>query len=261
MFRKLFLIVVVLTLAGCQIPGFTAKNPARPEYQSKPVSPLIQHGITKVAVLALNATNVEVDVRETSQIFATELQQFPGLRVFPAAVTTAALVQTKLQMPEEAHRFARQLGVDALIVVFITDYQPYENPRVGVMLRLYPAAGTSDEQTVARSTLAIERVYDSDVKTVADQVRAFAVDRDAGKSVMGDREYLRVMSKYMHFVADRSFRDFFAEAEYRGLKIGRGTMSDDNTKSTRETEAESSTPDAEAQTATPDGDERNTHGP
>ena len=129
MFRKLFLIVVVQVLVGCQFPGFEPKNPAREEYETKPASPLAARGITRVAVVALNATNEEVDVREVTQIFSTELQQFAGVRVFPAAITMAAMVQTKPQMPEQAHLFARQLGVDALIAVFITDYQPYENQR------------------------------------------------------------------------------------------------------------------------------------
>ncbi|HUU43992.1 MAG TPA: hypothetical protein VMX57_09440 [Planctomycetota bacterium] len=258
MFRKLFLIVVVQVLVGCQFPGFEPKNPAREEYETKPASPLAARGITRVAVVALNATNEEVDVREVTQIFSTELQQFAGVRVFPAAITMAAMVQTKPQMPEQAHLFARQLGVDALIAVFITDYQPYENPRVGVMLRLYPVADPDETDTVARTALSVERVYDAEVRAVADQVRAFAVDRGAADTPMGHGEYFKVTSQYLHFVADRSFRDFFAEARRRGVDIGPVTT-DDIEKDAAPAEVESSTPGLP--TPTSGDEERNPNGP
>ena len=220
MVRKLFLMTVVLGAASCQMSEFGLgggdAGPEIKEYRTKPTSPLAAYGVTKVAVLMLNATNsTEVDLRETGQIFSSELQQFEGLAVFPAAVTQAAATSSGLKFPEQSHLFARSIGVDALIVGFITDFQPYEHPRVGIMLRVYPSAPVEKPAPVASAALTLERVYDADTTVVAAQVRSFAANREGRNSPMGDRQYLMVTSKYMHFVADRSIRDLFAEARYR----------------------------------------------
>jgi len=208
---RLFLILAVLAVAGCAgIWPAASVDPG--EYKSKPPSPLpATAGIEKIAVIILNATKQEVDTEEASQIFASELQQFGGMKVFPAAVTHAAAVQRQYRLPEDAHKLGATLGVDAVLVGFITDYQPYDHPRVGVLLMLYPSAKEA-EAGEARAKQTFQRVYDSDQKDVAQEVRRFAAARNSQKTPLADREYLLVMSKYMHFVADRSLRDLFAEA-------------------------------------------------
>ena len=188
----------------------------RVEYLDKPANPLASDGIKKMAVIAINATReVSLDVREVADIYATELQQFEGVDVFPSALAEEAVLAHGIALPEQADRLAAMLGTDAAMVIVIDDYQPYDHPRVGVLLLLYRAADTQsppqpNEPVVpAQAFLSLKRVYDSDVKEVADQVRAFAMDRDAQKNPLGHREYLLVTSKYLHFVADRSIRDLF----------------------------------------------------
>jgi hypothetical protein len=183
----------------------------------KPPNPLKREGVEDVVVVAINAThNISLDVREVAEIYSAELQQFKDVNVFPAAPAEAAVVYHGLTLPEQADRLAALLEADAALIVVIDDYQPYDHPRVGVLLMLYKAAadtappGPNEPIVPAKALWSLKRVYDSDVKEVADQVRAFAVDRNAQKNPLGHREYLLVTSKYLHFVADRSIRDLFS---------------------------------------------------
>ncbi|HUW59054.1 MAG TPA: hypothetical protein VMZ92_20625 [Planctomycetota bacterium] len=233
MIRKLFLIVVVLGVAGC-VESWPLRRQV--EYPSKPYNMLALYGIEKVAVVVLNASDAEVDIREAAQVYSMELQRSYGIDVFPPAVARAAVLQQKLQLPEQAHVLAKRLGVDALIVGFITDYEPYDHPRVGVLLMVYPAAVDPNAVDTAVALGSVNRVYDSDTKEVAEQVRAFAARRDAQETPLGSRKYLLVMSEYMKFVADRSIRDLFDTIARPGRPTRRtpepeapGTVTDDET--------------------------------
>ena len=208
---RLFLVTMALAVG---LPGCWVLK--RAEYLEKPASPLKQEGIEKIVVVAINATrSLNLDVREVAEIYSVELQQFKGVNVYPAAVAEAAVVEHRLALPEQADRLAALLGTDAAMVVIVDDYQPYDHPRVGVLLMVYRAAeklappGPNERVVPAKAFLSLKRVYDSDVKDVADQVRAFAEDRNAQKNPLGHREFLLVTSKYLHFVADRSIRDLF----------------------------------------------------
>jgi len=109
--------------------------------------------------------------------------------------------------------------VDALIVGFITDYQPYDHPRVGVLLMMYPPAAEPAPTEEAVALVRLNRVYDSETKQVAGKVREFASTRGSQEGPLGERQYLLVMSKYMHFVADQSIRELFDKARYSGLRM------------------------------------------
>lgn len=214
--KRLFLILVTLHLAACS----QSRVSSRDEYQqAKPDNALASRGIEKVAVVILNATDTEVDVEEVAQIFSVELRQFKGVKVFPAEAARAAVINQQLRLPEQAHVLGRKLGVDAVIVGFITDYEPHDYPRLGVLLMVYPAAKEDETACQARVLASVNRIYDSNNEDVLEQVRAYAAHRDAQDTPPGDLRHLVVTNRYMHFVADRSIRDLFADAERWGLTV------------------------------------------
>ena len=205
------LVLVLVTAVGCEL-GPQVREIARP------ASPFQPTGIEKMAVVVLNATeNPTVNELEVAQIFSTELQQFAGVKVFPAAVVEAAARTNRLVMPQQAGELGRELNVDAVIVVFINEWDPYDVPSVGMMVLMYdtrnpaPAAQEGQAPAVVKPMVVLERVYDSDQQQVMAQVEQFAASRNAGKSPMGAKSYVMVMSNYLHFVSDRVVRDLFAQ--------------------------------------------------
>jgi hypothetical protein len=210
--RKLFLatlLVALTALAGCHVMG----GIVRP----KPRNSLADIGIRRVAVVMLNATkDATVDALEAAEIFSTELQQFQDVEVFPADVAHMAVMENRLAIPEQADLLGRALNVDAVIVGFLTDYQPYDPPRVGILFMVYAARPRGVESSVghaAKPIVMMEKVYDADQKKVADDVKQFAEDRNSQKTPLAYRQYLVVMSKYLHFVATQSFRDLFDKVQ------------------------------------------------
>ena len=197
---------------------------------SRPSSPLERRGIEKVAVVMLNATqNAAVNELEFAQIFSTELQQFSGVKVFPAAVVEAAVRNNQLVMPQQAADLGRLLNVDAVMVGFVTTYDSYDTPSVGVLMLVYDVTAKVEEVKAVEATeetetgtptegqadaalkpiVTLERVYDSDQRWVMADVEKFARERGAGDGPLGVRNYTLVMSNYLHFVSDRMIRDLF----------------------------------------------------
>lgn len=211
----LTLCVLMSVLVGCE-GGPPARAVKRPE------SPFARLGIEKMAVVMLNATeDVSVDELEFARIFSTELQQFSGIKVFPAAVVEAAVRNNRLIMPQQANELGRLLKVDALIVGFITEYDAYDTPSVGLLVLMYemtettettgvPTEGQPDKKSAeSKPLVTVQRVYDSEQRSVMKQVEAFAASRNAGKGPLGAKRYTMVMSNYLHFVSDRIIRDLF----------------------------------------------------
>ena len=75
-----------------------------------------------------------------------------------------------------------------------------------------PTEGQPDkESTGPKPLVTVQRVYDSEQRSVTKQVEAFAASRDAGEGPLGAKRYTMVMSNYLHFVSDRIIRDLFSK--------------------------------------------------
>jgi hypothetical protein len=98
-------------------------------------------GLSRVAVVPFFNLSAEpsADGHRFAEAYFAELQKVPGFQVLPVGVAEAAIqdLQLDLQNPEDAMKLGQVLGVDAVVVGAITDYNPYYPPRVGLQVSWY----------------------------------------------------------------------------------------------------------------------------
>ena len=108
------------------------------------VEPIVANpvpGLSTVAIAPFTNLSQErsADPRRFAFAYAAELQKVDGFEVVPVGVVEQAIVDARLSMdsPEDAVRLAEMLGVDAVVVGSITDYDPYYPPRIGLQVQWY----------------------------------------------------------------------------------------------------------------------------
>ena len=114
-----------------------------PEVTQQPIvrNPFPQ--LKKVAVAPFfNQSDVPtIDGREFALAYFAELQATPGFEVVPVGVAEEAIMahRVDLSRPGEARRLATILGVDAVAIGAVTDFQEYYPPRLGLRVEWYAA--------------------------------------------------------------------------------------------------------------------------
>lgn len=209
------LTAVLLLAAGCSQdslgPTESSSNPL-PDLRTIAVLPV------------LNQTGKPTfDGEEFGNILASGLLKYPGFRVVRPAVFRGSPVPRSV---EEAARLGRRQGVDAVLVVAITDHDPYDPPRVAASVQLLRSCSRSvspeeidrlvQSASWRKAPLhmtrdgaghwvgAFEAVFDAQDGRVRSDLVAYARTQDASDSAfLGEREYLAVQTRYFQFVSDR----------------------------------------------------------
>lgn len=140
--RKLLCLALAslaLLASGCHV--------VLPETAVQPVlhNPFPQ--LSRVAVVPFFNQSAEptVDGRAVALAYFAELQAIPGFEVAPVAAVEAVMRQNNItfdppeQAPDQARLLARMLGVDAVVVGSITDYDEFYPPRMGLRVDWYAA--------------------------------------------------------------------------------------------------------------------------
>lgn len=98
-------------------------------------------GLTTVAVAPFFNLSQEraVDGRRFALAYYTELQKTPGFQVIPVGVVEQTMFDNHLEMnnPDDVLRLTQLLGADAVVIGAITDYSPYNPPRIGMQVSWY----------------------------------------------------------------------------------------------------------------------------
>ncbi len=117
---------LLCALPGCAVVDVGVRNPV-PGLESVAVAPFFN--------LSQERT---VNGREFALAYYSELQKVPGFEVLPVGVAERAIIDNGLTMesPDDALKLARILGVDAVVIGAVTDYNPY-SPRVGLKVAWY----------------------------------------------------------------------------------------------------------------------------
>jgi len=78
---------------------------------------------------------------EVANSYRHQLQQIPGFEVLPVGVVDHHLARNPIPVDQapDFQQLAQDLGVDAIIVGSITDFDPYYPPRLGLAVRWYAA--------------------------------------------------------------------------------------------------------------------------
>jgi hypothetical protein len=250
--RSLCLVLLgALALAGCSSEFFTGEKKARkPPLEYGIQSPY--SGTTTFAIApAINLSGSrDFDVLVVSDLLFEEMQQVPGLNVLPVNKTLIAMQRLGLRSidsPKDAQELARLLGADGLVVPAVTAYDPYNPPKVGMILQLYSPAGSAltaiPEETTTpvvlsnpnRPTIApdpmppvakadrqpltqVEAVLNSTNQSVLRELRVFAEGRTQYDSALLDQKFLMDSDSYMRFACHAMVR--------RLLEVERQRLSD-----------------------------------
>ncbi len=138
-FLLLALTPLALLVSGCSL--------VLPEVSHHPVvhNPFPQ--LSKVAVVPFfnQSSEATVDGREFALAYYAELQAIPGFEVVPVPAVEAAIRQYGItfdppeQAIDQARWLAKKLGVDAVVIGTVTDFNPYYPPRCGMRVEWYAA--------------------------------------------------------------------------------------------------------------------------
>ena len=144
---------------------------------------------------------------------AGELSYAEHISVIPVSRVLGVLASQgvdRVESPAHASEIATLVGADAILVFAVTEYDPYDPPRVGISAQVFgaapkrdtgdpgePAIGVGARETSNRPLTETQRRFDAAHADVADEIRSFARQRGADESPYGWRKY--VVSQ-QHFI-------------------------------------------------------------
>ena len=173
----------------------------------------------------------KLDTLEMANIMANEITKFDGLRVIRPFQILAAGGGAPTSM-DDVLRWGRQAKADAILVAAVTDYDPYEPPRIAIslqFLRVQPRAmSAADIDKIVQSASwhrgpfalgrekagnfidAFEIVYDSHEERIRKELLAYAqASEDRDSPFSPDREFMVVQSRFLQFVSNQLLNRLF----------------------------------------------------
>lgn len=160
------------------------------------------------------------DGDELGNILASELVKSSGVRVLRPSQLRAG---DKIATIADAVRVARRVGADLVIACAVTDYDPYDPPRVGIHLQVLRAEprtlSTKDLDVLLQSASwkkgpltmtrdgaghalkAFEEVYDARDAATRQLVAAYGQ-----KTSTRESDFYAVQSRWMQFVSNQILR-------------------------------------------------------
>jgi hypothetical protein len=212
-------VAVFLCLAGCSFEST--------KYKAYPPNPFKDIRVVAVLPFVNGSGQPVVDTVEFANICASELVKFDGFRaVRPRFLATALQPGEHLQSVDDALRLARRVKADAVLAAVVTDYDPYEPPRVALSVQFLGAAARSmsdaEIDRIIRSAswrrgplevtrdkaghclAAFEAVYDAHEERIRRELVWYAEAQDDSDTPFErEREFLAVQSRYMQFVSNQ----------------------------------------------------------
>lgn len=204
-----------LALALALIAGCTSQQP----------NPQVPPPIAVVAVLPFVGNGFDGD--EFGNILASEVAKIAGVRVIrPSQIRSEMQRGETLTTTADAVRAGRRARADAVLACAITDYDPYDPPKVAVAVQFLRVSilplGAPDLDRIMQSAswrgplthnrpghgiAAFEEVYDAHEGRVRSELQAYAQKQISGDSAfVAEREFLAVQSRYLQFVSSRVIR-------------------------------------------------------
>jgi len=176
----------------------------------------------------------DFDRDRVADLMAGELGYVDGINVVPVSRVLAVLAQTghrEVESPSHALDICERLGADAILVLAVTEYDPYDPPVVGITAQLYGSvprgglAGELDPVLVSRQARSVaggvpdvpasqpvaqyQRVFNAEHDHVVQRVKRFARLRDAGSSPYGWRLYLVSQEHFLRFCCAATLEGLF----------------------------------------------------
>lgn len=225
--RRYALAVVLVCWAGCAGCHHDSRRgggPVAMGYMGRPMT------LAVVPVQDLSGTGA-LDALALTDILASELAQVPQVSVVPVSQTVAVMLGQgwrSLASPQQAQVLARLLNADGVMVTAVSEYDPYDPPRLGLIAEVYlvapPPAASLPAEDVDRlpAPLAsrpadpagpdrqVQRVYDARQQAEQEAIRRFA-RRDARGSHEW-QEYLRDQRRFLRYCSWQTVMDLVGAA-------------------------------------------------
>ncbi len=212
--------VAVLCLAG--LVGCDSLFPTKSAAGPQPVEYVLTSpykGVRTLAVApAINQSGSrDFDVLTVSDSLFEEMQQVGGLNVLPLNKTLAAMQKLGIRTidtSQMAQKVAEFLGVDGLVIPAVTAYDPYNPPKVGMILQMYTPRHVVNADASGGGTVVSERqpvsqvsaVFNASNQTVLRELRDFAEGRTQHDSALQDEKFLMDADAYTRFVCHAMVR-------------------------------------------------------
>jgi len=176
----------------------------------------------------------DFDANRVADFMASELSYAKGVSLIPVSRVLGVLAAQGLdQVKSRSHamELVGLLGADAILVFSITEYDPYDPPRMGISAELFgtrpdgrgglimPIALTrqaslraSTARPFTNGLLAqTQRVFDASHGSVVDEIRTFAQRRQGDPSPYGWRKYVVSQEHFIRFCCHSTIRELLNE--------------------------------------------------
>jgi hypothetical protein len=205
--KRLLLAALILS-AGCQ--STTSTMPARQDIRLVAILPFFDE-----------TGNPSFDGEAFGAILASEFVKASGVRAIrPAQIRAALKPGEKIRSIDDAIRIARLLGADTVLACAITDYDPYDPPRVAIhaqLLRAESRAMSADDvdrllqsaswqrgpfpmsrSGAGHALAAFEEVYDARDRGTRKLLASYAE-----RTSLRESDFLAIQPRYLEFVSNR----------------------------------------------------------
>ncbi len=165
--------------------------------------------------------SLDFDPNRFADLMAVELAFADGIRVIPVSRVLGVLAiqgKERVESPSHAGELINWLGADALLVFAVTEYAPYDPPRIGISAQMFvvqedrkPSPQNADEPEIespdvverpvrtVRTVAEHQRVYDASHADVLRRVQMYAAPRSADDSPYGWRKFVVSQEGFIRF--------------------------------------------------------------
>jgi hypothetical protein len=192
----------------------------------------VDHRMALAVAPALNHSgSQDFDPLRLADLMASELAQWPGVRVIPLNRVLAHLAadgKERIESPAHALQVMERVGADAIVVFAVTEYDPYHPPVMGLTAQLYgigpERASGFDPVAASRQSSPFEgsaysklpraeyhRVFNSSDEAVQREIRRFALRRNAEESPYGWRKFLASQENFWRFCCAVTTRELIRQ--------------------------------------------------
>jgi hypothetical protein len=184
-------------------------------------------GVRKIAVLPVkNLSGASVDLDLFSNVLCNEISRFKGVDIIRPAVLRALVATDAIHTVDDIKNMSLSVNADAVLECVITDYDPFNPPRISLQSGLYRMKSRNvskiDVDSLAKSAtwkkkdfrpemaghiiVLLEHSIDTHRRETRADVEGFAsLYREQDTPWQSGEQFLNVQERFWQFAANRLF--------------------------------------------------------
>ena len=204
--------------------------------------------VVAVAPLLNLSDSTDFDPVRFTDMLASELQSFDRIAVIPVNRVMATLElrgERIVKTPRDALELAEELNADATIVAAVTEFDPYDPPRIGLLLQWYersrgesgrplgfdPVAASRSASATALAShaeaggedapfLQVQRVIDASRSDVLSDMRSYGARRTGHASSFDWRVHMKAQELFVRYACNAVIRPMLEQRARNGGQDG-----------------------------------------